>query len=72
MFVVKLLNYITMNILELPTKSKIENIGIFGRKATDLTPKEKDKLIEYLYDEVQSYKADYFKSESEKFDFIKQ
>jgi hypothetical protein len=51
-----------MNILELKTKTKIEDIGIFGRKAIDLNPKEKDKLIEFLYDEMESYKDKYLKS----------
>lgn len=30
-----------MNILELKPKSKIEDIGIYGRKATDLNTQEK-------------------------------
>lgn len=60
-----------MNILELKTKSKIEDIGIFGRKATDLNPQEKDKLIELLYDKMQEHEAKYYKSESEKFDTSK-
>jgi hypothetical protein len=51
-----------LNILELKTKSKIEDIGILGKKAIDLNPKEKDKLIEFLYDEMESYKDKYLKS----------
>jgi len=56
-----------MNILALPTKSKIEEIGIFGRKVTDLTPQEKDKLIEILYDEVAMYTNKYVNAELAKF-----
>jgi len=55
-----------MNILELKTKSNIEEIGIFGIKVIDLNPQEKDKAIELLYDEMERYREKCFKSEREK------
>jgi len=59
-----------MNILELKTISKIEDIGFFGRKATDLNPQEKDKLIEFLYDEMEKYKKECFYADLRKIDVI--
>jgi len=59
-----------MNILELKTKSKIEDIGIYGRKATDLNTQEKDKLIELLYDEMEKYKLECFYADLRKIDVI--
>lgn len=59
-----------MNILELKPKSKIEDIGIYGRKATDLNTQEKDKLIELLYDEMEKYKLECFYADLRKIDVI--